>query len=236
MRLVQVRFLLLGISCVATLYSAPVGVDGLLGSEWSGVTPVHVPVGPSACNTCFQNPKPETNGPEYDIYVRGDADYYYALVLAAGPSPGVFGANLYFDLNPSAADGSDFGMEVTNNRAFIPGVPGYTDLTGYLTFATNPNPAGIELSLPWSFFLTDPRGMQYPTLPDSKITMRISQTFSYAVVGGSTFGTDRLGSVTYNAEVVPEPATTGLMGLCLAGLIGVNSTLRGRISRAFSRR
>ncbi|MDZ4797784.1 MAG: hypothetical protein SGI92_06460 [Bryobacteraceae bacterium] len=78
--------------------------------------------------------------------------------------------------------------------------------------------------------------MGYPKLTDSKIAMRLSQTFSYDVTGGATFGVDRLGSVTYTPDAVPEPATAGLMGACLAVLAAANSTLRGRILPAFSRR
>lgn len=207
--------------------AAAVGVDGSIGSEWSSVTPVHVLYNPSAPTGNFGAPTNENASVAYDIYVRGDANYLYVGIQTLSPVSGLDFANLYFDTNPPAADGSDLGFEVTNNRAFIPGGSGYTnytagadDITFSLTAGTGSTNGVLEFAVPFTFLINDPLGMGFPhATPGSYVTLRLSQSFGYSVAGGATYGADRLGRVDIpSTSIVPLP-TSALSGLgLLAGI------------------
>src|SRR6266404_577794 len=110
----------------AVASAGPIGVDGIIGGDWAGVTFQHVSHDAGAPVSNFGSPTSTTVGPSYDVGVRDDGSYYYVALssLADAPSAGAF-ANLYFDTDPQNNNGSDVGFEVTNNRYFIAGAPGY---------------------------------------------------------------------------------------------------------------
>ena len=218
---------LVGAMALGTAAMAQVGVDGAYGAEWAGIAPKHVTHSDTGPYSAFGSYTDITEGAGYDVYLRGDATYLYGLINVTdhqSSAPGNF-ANLYFDLNPAAADGSDFGIEVTNNRSFIPGDPlgRYFDLTGALTQVTNSN--AVEFALKWSY-LEDGNNTDVtyygagPVSAGDRVTMRISQAFGYAPAGGPTYGDERFGGVT--VEAVPEPASVAALG------IGVLAFLRRR--------
>ena len=207
----------------APLIAAPIGVDGSLGAEWTGVSAVNVTHDAVAATGNFGSPSNITQGASYSIRVRGDGSYLYVLLTitgAAGSSGGNF-ANLYFDTNPSAADGSDVGFEVTNNRYFIAGVPGYFDASAYLTYDSTSNPGTIELAIDNLFFTSGPQaGVGFPNgypVATSDVTLRLSQSFGYSVAGGASYGPDRLGTASV-LSAVPEPSSVALALLSLAAL------------------
>ncbi len=209
-----------------------VAVDGVLGSEWSGANVVSVGYNASAPVGNFATPTAENHLVAYDIYTRSDADWIYVMVymneanggsVAAGT--GVFGTNLYFDTDPSAGNGSDLGFEVTNNRAFIPGVPGYNtiglDSSNYKWASNSTSTIGaIEFALSWNYLMTDPGSMGFAPATDS-VVLRLSQTFGYSVAGGASYGVDRLGRF----EAVPEPGT-----MIIGALAGV-AALRKKFAK-----
>jgi hypothetical protein len=171
----------------------------------------------------FNTPTNENSEVAYNIYTRGDGDYVYVGLATAGNYAGGLNfANLYFDTSPGT--GSDVGFEVTNLRAFIPGVAGYfpytsvaNDIHYSLTAGSASSPSVIEFAVPTSFFLSDPLGMGYAPAT-SEVQLRLSQTFGYSVAGGASYGDDRLGNIA-----VPEPSSIalGFMAIGAAGMYAV---------------
>lgn len=219
--------------------AAPIGVDGTKGSEWNGITPVMVTYAPGTTESNFGSPTPFDDKVTYDIYTRSDSSYVYFL-LQTMPSgvdeydAGLNFANVYFGTGASANTGSDLGIEVTNDRAFVPGVAGYYPLSpsdfvfagtsGTYNGTPGSGPGNtIEFALSWNYLMTDPQGLGFDKISaaNPQITLRLSQSFSYSVGGGATYGPTRLGTDLYSSSEVPEPASFGLIatvGLTL-GLI-----------------
>jgi hypothetical protein len=156
------------------------------------------------------------------------------IVQTGGQAEGAF-ANLYFDLNPTVGDGSDLGFEIGTNgvTAFIPGMngnPGFNTVldSSLYTFGTSTDQGLITLnfSLSNSLFTSAIAGLAYyPNQTfENNVTLRLSQSLSYSVAGGDSYGVDRLGTVSV-AGAVPEPASWALM---LAGFGGIGFAMRRR--------
>ncbi|MBL8315096.1 MAG: PEP-CTERM sorting domain-containing protein [Rubrivivax sp.] len=143
-------------------------------------------------------------------------------------------SNLHFSMRSGAdlasSSGDGIGFEVTSDRAFKPGGVGYFNDAGGATggliqWATTPGTASqfgvIELAIDRSVFqsnalgVTGYTGAMGPTFLG--LRLNLSQTFGYAVVGGTSYGDTRLGLTPLAA--VPEASTWALMALGL-GLVG----------------
>jgi hypothetical protein len=201
--------------------SAQVGIDGVIGADWTGASSVAVNYNSSAAQNNFGAPTNENHVVAYNVLTRQDSSYLYVAVVTNTAGGGTLPAaqqfaNLYFGGNTSV------GFEVTNNRAFIPGVPGYTSLSSLVGTSNEvfwaSNFTGseyvIEMAVPISFFATDPLSMGFAPLtgaPGADFTrISLSQSYGYSVAGGQSFyGTNRLGAFTG----VPSPAAAGLLGL-----------------------
>lgn len=209
----------------AAASAAPVSVNGVLGAEWAGTTFKTVTHNAAAPNGNFGKPGNINDGASYKVGVRADAGYVYVGLEVTGDasySAGNF-ANLYFSTNPGS--GSNLGIEVTNNRYFIPGSASYFDASPYLTFDAK-NPGIIELAIDNSFFTS---GLQGTTPASMEVQLRLSQSFGYSVAGGASYGADRLGVVKLvPAATVPEP---GVLALSLAALGGLAVARRLRAAR-----
>ncbi|QDT75964.1 PEP-CTERM sorting domain-containing protein [Lacipirellula limnantheis] len=213
-----------------TATAAPVSIDGTLGAEWTGATVKSVLFNAAAPMSNFGAPTNENHVTAYDVYTRGDSDYFYVGLTTTSPAyaGGLDFANLYFSTTLS---GSNVGFEVLNQNAFVPGVPGsypYTPGSADIHYALTPGslgtPAVIEFAAPWEVFTSNSLGLSpAPTVPATAVQLRLSQSFGYSVAGGATYGADRLGQVNLP---VPEPATMALAGLGMLATWGLNRTRR----------
>lgn len=217
-------------SLVSTTAWADPIIDGTRDTDYGAPTST-VTYDPAAPNSNFGAPTPFSDASTYDIYFIAGTSSVFGFIQSDRVTP-VVGANLYFDIDPANGNGSDLGFEITNGRAFVPGMPGYsagtstTPLAG-LSYAISGDNTGIEFSIANSLFTTPIAGLTYyggqefPSVGDS-IVLRLSQSFGYSVGGGATYGPNRLGAVALGgaaAPAVPEPASWALMiaGFGLAG-------------------
>jgi len=117
-------------------HAAPVGVDGVFSPGEYGARSASVGYDAGNANT-FPNYSNTSNQVAYDIYLRSSNGYLYGFLnpradVGGSVNNGLLFANLYFDLNPSANNGSDLGFEtnLTSADAFIPGVSGNVTTPG----------------------------------------------------------------------------------------------------------
>lgn len=218
---------------------AQVTVDGNYDAAY-GAAKSHVTYQLGAPSNNFSAPTPFSDTRSYDIFLTSDANNVYGFLKANVGIASAF-ANLYFDINPAAGNGSDIGFEINNGRAFIPGVSGYSagtaavPLSG-ITYTVSSDRSGIEFSIANSLFTSQIAGLTYasqalPVIGDT-IRLNLSQSFGYSVAGGLTYGDNRLGLVTLGGAnatgAVPEPATWAMM---IAGFGMVGGTMRRRARR-----
>ena len=207
---------------------ASITVDGVLDADYGSPTAT-VAYDPTAPEGNFGSPGPSSDAIGYSIHLKAENGFVYGFLQASGTGAPVGGfANLYWDLDPAANDGSDLGFEITNNDAFIPGGNGPVTLTGAnaIQYFVSADDKTVEFAIPDVDFTTKIAGLNYTSDQPTKggdIVLRISQSFGYSAAGGGTYGDNRLGVVTVPG--VPEPATWAMM---LAGFGGMGIALRSR--------
>ena len=213
----------------STASQAAIIVDGVLDAEYGQATSA-VTYDSQAPESNFGNPTSASDAIGYNIYLKAENGSVYGFLQGTGGNKpvGPF-SNLYFDLDPANGNGSDLGFEITNQRAFVPGVNGYAS-TPNLTFVSA-TPDSLEFAIPETYFTGPISGLSYypgQSFPSGgdRITLRLSQSFGYSVAGDDSFGPDRLGSVQLSA--VPLPASFPLFGAALLGLgvLGVGARRR----------
>ena len=201
-------------TCVlATATLAQTGIDGVIGSEWTGATSVLVPYPVNADQVAYRT------------YFRTDASYAYFAVSADSSQGGAYSsafnfANFYIGTN-AGVNNSNIGMEVTNDRFFVPGVPGYyNNNVGTGVVWSNSGTGTIELAIPFTFFTSDPLGMGIGTATHA--WFRTSQSFGYNFVSGASVNSNSSpfpsGPGTYALErfgiaAIPTPGAAALMGV-----------------------
>jgi hypothetical protein len=203
--------------------SAAITVDGVLDGDYGAPT-AFVAYNPAAPNSNFQNPTNEADSTSYNIYGKvADGNLYgfwQANPNGDAPNAPFAAVNLYLDTDPDTASGSDLGFEITNDRAFRPGVAGYSAPLG-LSFVASGNI--VEFAIPLSMLTggiasLPSFGANKWVQPGGRVRFQLSQAFGYSVAGGAAFyGDNRLGS--FRLPAVPEPATWAMMigGFGLAG-------------------
>jgi PEP-CTERM motif-containing protein len=221
-------------AAIAAPAAAQVTVDGSIDAAY-GSASATVTTDAAAPTGNFDAPT-STATVGYDLYQTVDGGYVYGLVSPHGDAApvGTF-ANLYYDLNPTVGDGSDLGFEIGLGTvtAFIPGKNGQVGFSTALDsslFDTASGADGFEFSLATSLFTSPIAGLAYydgQTFEPTIVT-RLSQSLSYSVAGGDTYGEDRLGALVVGSTgAVPEPATWAMMLLGF-GAIGVGMRKRGK--------
>ena len=196
---------------------------------------VSVATDPAAPTSNFGSPG-NTATAGYDLTLGDNGASVVGIIAqTGGVAAGPF-ANLYFDLNPTVKNGSDLGFEMSAGSvtAFIPGKNGQTGFSTVLdstlyTFSavTTGGLTTLDFSLANSLFTSPIAGLSYYPAQtfENVVTLRLSQSLSYSVAGGASYGPTRLGSVAVSSGAVPEPATWTMM---LIGFGGLGSLLRRR--------
>ncbi len=183
---------------------------------------VTIPTNPGAATSNFQSPGASaTSG--YTIVTNDNGTNFTVTLTDLDPNALEF-SNLYFDTIASTANtGSNLGFEFGANSedAFDPNSGTKYNLTGTgVTGVFTQGAAGTvaNIVIPNSFFLTDPLGMPFtPTPPGTLVSLHLSQSFGYSVVGGSAnfpapveLGEAVVG--TNATAVTPEPSAVVLLG------------------------
>lgn len=221
-----------GLALASAAPAAAVTVDGTLDAEY-GAAKATVATDPAAPTSNFQAPG-NTATVGYDIYLTSsDGSYYGLLAFDAAPLPF---ANLYFDIDPSNGNGSDIGFELGLNggTAFVPGrngQPGFNTAISDYQFVINGN--NIEFRLANSLLNAPIPGLIYydgQQFGGEPVILRLSQSGSYSVAGGASYGANRLGAVTLVGAqgAVPEPGTWALL---ILGFGAVGAAMRRRPAR-----
>ena len=225
-------------ACVvaSSAFAAP-SVDGIVGAGEYGAATAVVGTDAAAPVSNFGAPTNVARA-GYDIFLTSANDTLFgAFAQTGGVSDGSF-LNLYFDIDPATGTGgSDLGIEVTNLRGFVPGQPGYFDLSSFITFATT-TVGGLTTT---EFSIANEAFRQYIAAAEDfglfgpggytqqDVRLNLSQSLSYSVAGGTTYGADRLG--TFSVAAVPEPATWAMM---IGGVGLVGGTLRRRAAKTLA--
>ena len=165
----------------------------------------------------------------YSVYLTATDGYVFGALQTNAALNGASAqpfANLYFDLDPQNNNGSDLGfsMGATGVTAFIPGVDGSVALTN-VQFVIGSNGSVLEFAIPNIDFekpiagLTYYGGHVFPDGTNPDVVLRLSQSFSYSVAGGDTYGPSRLGEVALQDAALPEPAAAAML-LPALGMLG----------------
>jgi len=205
---------------VQALAATPVGVDGVIGAEWTGVTPTFVPIGPD----------PGAMLVAFNVYVRADASFLYvaaqALPAAGDQWDDAFNlglgssANIY--LNTDLSNGSDLIIEALSGdycAAFddcaAPIIIGDPATGPSVWSVGNPGlpsseiggPVGgvREIAIPWTVLQTDPDSLGFAKAACST-QVRTIQAFGYNFSGSQFF--DRFGTVSQPGCGGVGPPTT----------------------------
>lgn len=226
------------IGCAAPVFADPT-VDGIKDAQY--ISSKSVTYSPIAPTSNFDAPTPLSDTANYTISLFGGTDRVFGY-LKADRDTGIPFANLYFDLNPSVGDGSDLGFELSSGRAnaFVAGrngQPGFQTLIDPSMFSVFATGDTVEFSLANSLFTGPIPGLTYFdgqtfTAGSEPLTLRLSQSFGYAVAGGATYGSDRLGAFSVGGTAngaVPEPATWMMMILGF-GAIGYGMRRRRKVT------
>jgi hypothetical protein len=215
--------LALAAACTISSAAQAITLDGVLDLDGSyGPFKAIALDSPTPPNGNFQTPGPFADSNQA-FYSKAEPGMVYFFI--ASDDMTLPFSNIYLDLDPHNDNGSDLGFEVTNDRAFVPGVAGYAEALDGLNFVVGTS--GFEFSISNALLTSPIAGLSNHPLASigGDVVLRLSQTGGYAVVGGETYGPNRLGRVTLidAATAVPEPASWAML---IGGFGLVGGTMR----------
>ena len=230
----KISLLVASLAAVSASAANAIVVDGNYDAAYGAAkTVVAYSPGPNGDFNNYGN----TASPGYSIFLAADDAKVYGYLranLVAGGAivPPTF-ANVYFDIDPATGNGADlvFELSAASQRvSALYNAPSTIAASG-IAVAVSLDQAGIEFAIPNSYFMSAYPGLDYDpaqvfAAAGGRVTLRISQSFGYDVVGGPAFGAERLGGVNLApAASVPEPASWALL---LVGFAMTGSALRRR--------
>ena len=206
---------------------------------------VIIAANPLAPTSNFQSPG-NTATVGYTIQTTDTGGNFNVTLTTTDPTALEF-SNLYFDTIASTPGtgsniGFEFGTTAANDDLFDPNtgmkysISG-TGITAMFTQTTAPGTATVtstvaNIVIPNSFFLNVPDGFAPSTPPGTLVSLHLSQTFGYSVVGGSANvpAPQELGDAIIGTAATPEPGYTVLLGLGICALVGLSKKYLRKLS------
>ena len=189
----------------ASTANAAIIVDGAYDADY-GAAKSTVFYDPQAPLGNFDLPGNTNHATGYSIYLKEQGGSVYGFLQAVTAS-GLNFANLYFDLDRANGNGSDLGFEVVNDRAFVPGVAGYSGPLG-LQFAVSADGKGLEFRIPDAFFTGPIFGLNYD--PGQQFALLVTKWFCFSRKASATLSLVAVAmattdSVSLRSKIQPFP-------------------------------
>jgi hypothetical protein len=172
---------------------------------------------------------PGTKNTSAYTIITSDSGGFFHVDLHTGNGNAPLFSNLYFDTIASTP-GTNLGFQLGNgtSNAFYPNTgTSYSTLgLGFSSiFTTDSSGLSAAILMPNTFFLTNPDNIPFtPATPGDLVSLHLSQSFGYSVVGGATDDAApvELGEANIpGVAPTPEPSSFAVLRIGIVGLVGL---------------